>query len=94
MSDERDPYSMNGSVEARVNRYQNKAPQTLSERDYYHKTIATNNSDKIRTEIREANYWLPILSMNKKNHRDKNLLVVDKRAPKSSLCLVKNLLSP
>jgi hypothetical protein len=44
MSDERDPYSMNGSVEARVNRYQNKAPQTLSERDYYHKTIATNNS--------------------------------------------------
>jgi hypothetical protein len=44
MSDDRDPYSMNGSVEARINRYQNKAPQTLSERDYYHKTVGTNNS--------------------------------------------------
>lgn len=44
ISDDRDPYSINGSVEARINRYQNKAPHTLSERDFYQKTVGTNNS--------------------------------------------------
>ena len=61
-------------------------------RKQWAQTIVSQGSNKIHTETREANFSLPVLFMNKKNHKGRNLLGVDKRTSKSSRCLVRNLL--
>jgi hypothetical protein len=68
-------------------------PKEISIRKQLGQIIVSRGLHKIHIETQEANYWLQILSMNKKSLRGKNPLEADKKAPKSSLCHARNLLS-